>query len=179
MTFIHKIFCDQCNEEVADIFKHDCPESPENVAKREEASRLWEEAYSRMRANWDEANKLWAEAYSRMSANWDEWEDGLDCALDYARPPIMEQLHDVAIKGPCVVVSLADRGSGIDYIGPEFVNPTWATLTLVLEKAIRVTRDIHHCFLEGVIAVEREDLPRAVRKQITSSADIYLLETGS
>ncbi len=161
MTFVHKIFCDQCDEEVADIFKHDCPESPENVAKRAVEDETWQDEFD------------------RKQIVWHDWEDSLDESLDYATPPTMVNPHDVAIEGHCVVVSFAEWGDGIDYMSPELVSPTWAILTLVLEKAIHVTRDTHHCFLEGVEKTRWADLPSALKTKVKQGLDVYELSTGS
>lgn len=43
-----------------------------------------------------------------------------------------------------------------DYVSRPLTNPTWKTLLMQLRRAMAVTGDMHHCFLDGAGVVDGE-----------------------
>lgn len=63
-------------------------------------------------------------------------------------------LDKVAVKGKAVFVREGDEFWGgkkaLDYKSAVVENPTWLQLAVIADEAIRITRDEHHVFFEGI-----------------------------
>lgn len=99
------------------------------------------------------------EGLARFSA-FGEDEDGLP----------LDNLDDIAIEGPCVLVAKHDPffGEGSDYRSPPLESPTWWVVLEHANRMIEVTGDEHHVFLEGV-----------ARKGMLDGVPSYRFEMGS
>lgn len=140
MTIITKFFCDQCEEDLpsaADAVAHDCPESPENVEKR------------------DAENEIWKARFELVNDAWEKWEE--THPMKYCRPSIDFLPHETAVKGDCLLFGTDEDGER-HYTAHTLHNPTWGQVALEFDRIIRLTDDHHHCFLEGLDKVESDNV---------------------
>ena len=61
---------------------------------------------------------------------------------------------EIAVPGRVVVEAKSDEfwggGRSEDFASEVLENPTWEELTKVLDEQMKVTKDYHHQFLEGI-----------------------------
>jgi hypothetical protein len=71
----------------------------------------------------------------------------------------INNLGKVAIKGKCVLFSDKDEFYGGPkskrYLSEWLENPTWLQIAVCANTMIRITRDEHHVFLEGVTKADK------------------------
>lgn len=81
--------------------------------------------------------------YSAYKSNKD------DCPID--------NLDEIAVSGKVKFVEQGDDfyGNGKGYTSKILVNPTWLDICVVANEMILKTKDMHHIYLEGVIATEK------------------------
>ena len=87
-------------------------------------------------------------------------EAGQESRVIYSAYPLSEDrfpvnnLNEVAIHGECVLVMPADFCFGgeesKDYRSDVVKDPTWKDLAILVNEAIGIVGDGHHCFFEGV-----------------------------
>jgi len=158
MTIVTKHFCDQCGDEVDKDDPHDCPQDPANVAKKQEEFREWEAEYNRNKEAWE------------------AW--GSETLLKSCVPSVDSYPEETAVEGYCVLCVDQEDGSGYYPTSAVLFNPTWGQVALEFDRAIGYTRDFHHCFLEGLHALEK---PEDISKYGSFGADVKFFEfaTGS
>lgn len=164
MSFKTIIICNECEETFDSKFEateHDCPETPENQAKRKEESAEWEEEYRRIEAAW--------EAWFAVNGDRDGW------------PSMGHTPSEIAFEGRCVLVAVKDEYFGgdnsTDYISEVLENPTWAEVFIRFSESMKHTGDKHHWFLEGLVGLDISRWPDGM----TPDTNITILEfaTGS
>lgn len=66
----------------------------------------------------------------------------------------IDNLNEIAFDGEGILVGFRDEFWGgkasQDYISPVLNDPTWLEVCVHANKMIELTRDHHHCFLEGL-----------------------------
>jgi hypothetical protein len=95
-----------------------------------------------------EIERLFDAAEDAIGEAWDPLREGLD-----AIPSVDHFPDEVAVHGTVIVHEDRDEFYGGEesqhYYGRVLVNPTWYDLLLELDRAMKVTRDYTHRFLEG------------------------------
>lgn len=91
----------------------------------------------------------------------------------------------IAVEGKVILVALKDTffgGEGsAEYRSRVLTNPTWATVFAEFKRAIAVTKDQHHMFLEGVHPYTRivHGKPVAVTSGDNDEIKVYRFSAGS
>lgn len=100
----------------------------------------------------------WEERHTHYDRLWTDWvarnleECNVIASIDHAP-------REIAVEGKCVLYCPGDPFWGgdeaRDYYSPILNNPTWGTVMRYFNRAVPVTRDRHHVFLEGVYEAGR------------------------
>jgi predicted RNA-binding Zn-ribbon protein involved in translation (DUF1610 family) len=136
MPFLTVFKCTECNEVLETLEErdsHDCPVGDSAIAR---------------------GNK-WREVYEVNKAVWESWRAKREQTgrrrIKYAIESVDQGPDDVAVEGTMVLASYNDEwGGGDQWHSKPITNPTWGQVLVALDKAIRVTGDRHHVFMEGL-----------------------------
>lgn len=89
------------------------------------------------------------EDFNKAFDYWDRHQDKL--GIEHAQMSCYEyKVKTRAVEGKCVLVHRDYYEGGKPYVSPVLNNPTWGTVLKHFDKAIPVTGDYHHRFLEGI-----------------------------
>jgi hypothetical protein len=91
--------------------------------------------------------------------------------------------NSVAIRGDCILLGERDDFFGgkesKEYRSGVLHNPTWGDVFEHFRKSIPVTRDAHHCFLEGVYRYTRNVRGKQIAQVGDGDIPIYTFAAGS
>ena len=97
----------------------------------------------------DEDYARWEARYEYYRDVWSAWgETPAADGIKYAFPSIYHRPDEVAVEG--IVRFIYGGWEEGEYLSQEVTSPTWGDVMHLFDKAIRKTRDTHHCFLEGI-----------------------------
>jgi hypothetical protein len=122
----------------------------------------------------------WQEEFDRVNNAWGEYQRKLG-GYQYATPSVSVTPDVLAHSGRCIVYDVGDEGQ--TYVSNVLTNPTWGDICDEFEQAIEITKDYHHCYLEGLRALTVSEWPEWVYN-ITSDGKhddlvVYKFSTGS
>lgn len=87
------------------------------------------------------------------------WEEEADLAKELDVPQLFATLvtdwrmHDIAIKGPCILEHNPSEhfsDEGAETFRSVFINPTWRDVLIFCHVSIQAVKDEHHRFIEDV-----------------------------
>jgi hypothetical protein len=111
----------------------------------------WDQAYTAMECKVIAAVK--ASGQRKVRVQYSAYESDADDT------PI-DNLDKIAARGKIVLVKAGDEFWGgpkaKDYRSPVLENPTWLQVCVHANEMMKVTRDLHHCFLEGLYKKRKE-----------------------
>ena len=151
-TTIHE--CTDCGAKFTDNswHNHDC---------RSEDQKLQDKCDQE---TWDENFEYWE--------NWQE-----EHGINHATMSCYEhKAHDRAVEGKCVLIHRDYYEGGKPYVSRVLNNPTWGTVLKHFDRAIPVTGDYHHCFLEGIGQI---DSPEGYVLDLPNDCKVFVFHTGS